>query len=571
MTTPQDSPDTPRPHNTKPVDYDICIIGSGAGGAVSAKVLVEAGFNVVMLEKGYHRSDSAHNGGGVMDTTIDQIQRAEDELIHKSWRYYEQDVEDDPTYFSSPGYDNEKKSRIGATYDVVGGGTVLYAGAAWRFRRGDFKKKSLYGEVEGASVVDWPVDYSEMERSYTWVEKELNISGNPYEDPTDPGRSCLGSTLPPIAADAYSSHLLERGKRAGFQPFNMPISIHSGECRRLGMCSGYPCFWKAKQSVDTVILQKLKDQHGSFQLKTGYMAFRIEHNTRGACSGVLCKVLDTNQFEFISARIVIVAASAVQTARILLNSDSSLFPNGLGNINDMLGKNLMFHIYSKQLGVFREPFKFNLNKLVAFHDFYFPAQLGEQFINHCSIQSGSKWGPIKFARKARKPNWGKEFIGRVMDEYLRTGLLQAAVEDLPREENRVTLHEKLDMYGMPAPKVTHRYHEMDIQALQYGLSKCAVILQACGAEIKEYSSAHHDILGNYTFHLMGTCRMGTNENDSLINKYCRSHAVSNLYVVDGSVFPTSAAVNPTLTIQANAHRVANHIVEAAKRLELNKR
>ena len=144
------------------------------------------------------------------------------------------------------------------------------------------------------------------------------------------------------------------------------------------------------------------------------------------------------------------------------------------------------------------------------------------------------------------------------------------MEDLPREENQVTLHDKLDMYGMPTPKVTHRYHDMDIQALQYALSKCAVILQACGAEIKEYSRAHRDILGNYTFHLMGTCRMGVNENDSLLNKYCRSHAVKNLYVVDGSVFPTSAAVNPTLTIQANAHRVAEHIVDAAKRFELQK-
>ena len=397
--------------NEKTENYDVCIIGSGAGGAVTAEILVKAGFNVIMVEKGYDRKDATIdvNGGS---QAINDYAVAEDELIHKSWRYYEQDVEDDPTYFSSLGSSVEKRSRIGGTYDVVGGGTVLYAGAAWRFRRGDFKKKSLYGEVQGASMVDWPVDYMEMERSYTWVENRLNVSGNPYEDPTDPGRSWLGSTRAPIKTDQYSSHLLEYGKRAGFQPFEMPISIDSGVCKRLGMCSGYPCVWKAKRSVDTVILPELgKEKYKTkFTLLTGHMVFRVEHNTRGTCSGVLCKSLKTNQFKFISARIVVVAASAVQTARILLNSDSALFPNGLGNVNDMLGKNLMFHIYSKQLGVFEEPFKFNLNKLVAFHDFYFPAQHGEQFVNHCSIQSGSKWGPIKYARKARHPNWGKEFI-----------------------------------------------------------------------------------------------------------------------------------------------------------------
>ncbi len=556
------SPNTKPPVCPKtPEIFDICIVGSGAGGAVAAKQLVEAGYRVVMIEKGVERDDPE-----IADNS--RPPKAEDELIHKSWRIYEKDEYDDPTYFSRDGLEQERATKIGGTYDLVGGGTVLYAGAAWRFRREDFKKKSIYGEVPGASVVDWPIDYDDIERSYTEVESLLRISGNPLEDPTDPARSDLSSVLPPLAMDEYSERLLRKGRSIGLKPFKMPITIDPRVCQRLGMCSGYPCAFSAKGSVDVRIIETLKKNTEKFNLRPSLLALRVEHNSRGQCSGVLCKNLLTAQTEFISSRIVILAASAIQTARILLNSDTNMYPDGLGNINGLVGKNLMFHIYSKQLGVFNRDFKFRLNKLIAFHDFYFPAQHGEGFINHCSIQSGSKWGPIKYAKKARSPNWGKAFAERVFDEYRRTELLQAAIEDLPREENRVTLHDKTDMYGMRAPKVIHKYHEMDIEALQYGLSKCAVILQGLGAEIKEYSKAHSDISENYTYHLMGTCRMGHTENDSVLNKYCQSYAVKNLFVVDGSVFPTSAAVNPTLTIQANSHRVAQHIIDSVGRREL---
>ena len=192
----------------------------------------------------------------------------------------------------------------------------------------------------------------------------------------------------------------------------------------------------------------------------------------------------------------------------------------------------------------------------------------KNFVNHCSIQAGSRWGPIKFARKMREPRWGTEYLQNVREEFGRTQLLQAAIEDLPQEQNRIELHEsQVDIYGMPSPKIFHRYHQMDIDAMNYGLSKCAMILQAAGAEIKEYSRAHKDISANNTYHLMGTCRMGFNDESSVLNQHCQSYSVPNLFVVDGSVFPTSAAVNPTLTIQANAYRVADYIVQSVKRME----
>lgn len=530
------------------METDVCIVGSGAGGGVLAHALTRAGFSVVVLEKGRPP---------VRDAT------AEDELLQVTRNFHQPPLESDGTEVREDPAVPGKPTRVGQAFYLVGGGTVLYAGTSWRLRPKDLTKRSTYGEVAGASLVDWPVGYDELEPWYTMAEKEVGISGVSGEDPTEPPRSA-DHLLPPLKEDPFSLILSKAAKGLGLRPFHIPTAISSrpnpvngtGQCQYCGWCSGYTCLFYAKNSMDITLLPKAQ-KTGRMQLITGASVSRIGLDGQGRARAVIYHDAAKDLEDHVEARVVCLAAGGVQTPRLLLLSRQEGHPEGLANASGLVGRHLMFHIEGRRNGLLPDTFPFEMAKKLGIHDFYFPSK-DEDWVNHCSIQSGSRRGPIRYAMS--RPGWGEDWARMLRDDFGHLHQLQAMVEDLPLESNRVELDpDRRDARGDPLARIVHRYHEMDRRALTRTLERMGDLLEACGARLIDGTAAHTNVLGGYTYHLMGTCRMGDDPATSVVNRDGRCHQVPNLFVADSSVFPTSAGLNPTLTIQALAFRMADHI------------
>lgn len=532
---------------------DVVIIGSGASGGPIAFDLAKSGMQVVMLEKGEWCPNDALN---------------EDELAQLHLEMYRPSGEDDPTIIMSKGKMVAANTRLGQAFYLVGGGTVRYSATSWRFRQQDFKKKSTYGEVAGASLTDWPITYEDLEPYYTKAEEEIGVCGVAGEDHTEPFRS-RNVLMPPLKEDNYEKLLSTAARKLGWHPFHLPLAIHSQAnaahgttpCMQCGWCSGFPCRFRAKSSVDVVLYPRAKDT-GHFTLKTKSYVTQITTDKKGKASGVEYINLESGKREFIACKAVVVAASGIQTTRLLLLSACGKHPNGLGNSSGLLGRNLMFHIECKASGKFDDIFTQQLYKKVGVHDFYFPKK-EDAFINHRSIQSGSKSGPISFALS--RPGFGESLTKDVQQNFLRTQELQCMVEDLPQHDNRVILSStRKDAWGIPAPEVHHAYHDMDKRAAAAANDRIREFMEAAGAKDIAVPKVHDNVGGRYSWHLMGTARMGNDPAQSVVNRDCQAHDVSNLFIVDGSVFCSSAGLNPTLTMQAISFRTAARLQELVK-------
>ena len=522
---------------------DVLIIGSGAGAAPAALKLSQSGLKVTVLEKG---------------DWLNRQENPEDELAEIHLERHRPDSNVDPTIVISSGEKIADASRIGQSFYLVGGGTVRYTATSWRLRPEDFRKRTEYGEVIGANVVDWPISYDDLEPFYTEAEKVIGISGLSGADPTEPFRS-QNHLMPPLAGDRYQEIVTAAARKLGWNPFPIPLAIHSqpstergaSSCLQCGWCSGFPCRFHAKSSVDVTVFPLLMSAK-PFQLRTraNVIGITLESNNRRKVRSVEYVDLRTKQTHSIQARVVIVAASAVQTSRLLMHSN-------LANSSGLLGKNLMFHIEARGSACFEEEsFHQAFYKKVGIHDFYYPAKT-DGFINHRSIQSGSKPLPISFALGADKH--GKDFIENIAHTFIRTQTLQCMVEDLAQEKNCVRLSSKQDPWGVPSPEVHHKYHDHDRQAAASALEKMKLLLEASGGTKIRMAEPPRNITDAYTWHLMGTARMGKDPGSSVVNSDCRCHDLDNVFISDGSVFPTSGGLNPTLTIQALSFRVPNRI------------
>ncbi len=530
----------------KTTTADVVIIGSGASAGPCAFKLAQSGLKVTVLEKGDFR---------------DQELNPEDEFAEIHLERHRPSDSLDPTVVIS-GEKISASTRVGQSFYLVGGGTVRYTATSWRLRAKDFLKKTSYGSVEGCSIEDWPITYEELEPYYTQAEKMVGISGLSGADPTEPFRS-QNHLMPPLKEDNFQKLLVPAAKKLGLNPFPIPVAIHSEanaarnaeQCMQCGWCSGFPCRFSAKSSVDVVIYPLLKKTKG-FTLKTHAYATKIVSKGK-KIEGVEYLNLKSSKKEFIKAKYVIVAASAIQSARLLLLSK-------IANSSGLVGKNLMFHIEAKASALFpTEQFHQAYYKKTGINDFYFPGKK-DGFINHRSIQSGSKAPPISFSLSRK--GFGAEFAKGLAKDFLHVQELQAMVEDLPQENNRITLSaDKKDPWGLPVPEVYHTYHEQDRRAIMATLEQMKKLLEASGGiNIETPKEAPRSIVDRYTWHLMGTARMGNDPTKSVVNKFCQSHDLENLFITDGSVFPTSGGLNPTLTMQALSLRTADRILELFK-------
>jgi choline dehydrogenase-like flavoprotein len=440
-----------------------------------------------------------------------------------------------------------------ANFNGVGGGTVLYAGHFPRFHPSDFRVRSLDGVAD-----DWPIDYATLEPFYALNDRTMGVSGL-AGDPANPPKT---PPMPPLPL-GRSGMAVARGFNAKgwhWWPCDSAIASQDYEgrarCINLGHCI-FGCAQGAKASTDITYWPLAR--RAGVELRTGCRVREITVNSQGMASGVV--YYDAEGVErFQAAEVVIMACNGVGTPRLLLNSTSSRFPNGLANSSGLVGRNLMFHPYAGITGYFDEEldgYRGPSNGLWS-QEFY-ETDTARGFLRGYTYEFTRGRGPVStalagmFSRRIPLGEGHHEAFRRLFN---RTTGMVAICEDLPEEHNTVTLDPILkDGHGIPAPKITYRLSENSRRMLDFAAARASEVLRAAGA----YDVSVESPLSYGGWHLMGTARMGDDPDRSVVNAWGRSHDVRNLFVIDGSLFVTSAGVNPTSTIQALALYVADAI------------
>ena len=516
-------------------EVDFCIVGAGAGGGVMGAKLAEAGFSVVILDAGPHWSP-------VKDFVSDEM--ASRKLY---WTDERITGGDDPVELGS------NNSGRG-----VGGSTVHYSMVKMRAHTEDFRRRTLEGEITGADLCDWPITFEDLEPYYEEVEEALQIAG-PTDYPWGQRRRRFPQREHELNA---SANMLVKGcAKLGIPVAPAPVSTLSAPhkdrppCVYRGFCN-YGCTTNAKSSILVTYIPRAI--RAGAEVRPNAMAAQISTDESGRVIGVLHFQKGNRELFRQRAKNVIVAGYAVETPRLLLNSSSALFPDGLANSSGMVGKCFMVHSGHQVFAKF--PDRINQYKAppgLALTEHFNRTMPDTRFICGYTIEVVGPH-PVDFAARiaTARSLWGAD-LRRAMLDYNYYSGVGIVGEILPQARNIVKLHEaEKDQYGLPVPHVVFGYHENDERIINHAIAKMKEILEAAGG--RDAWSADR------TAHLLGTCRMGHDPKGSVVNADCRAHDVPNLFICDGSVFPTSTAVNPSLTIEAIAARAADRISEMAR-------
>nr|WP_217709297.1 GMC family oxidoreductase [Paraburkholderia atlantica] len=512
-------------------EVDFAIVGTGAGGGTLACRLAEKGFKVVAFD------------AGAWWRPLEEF--ASDEAHQEKLFWTDERICDG---------DNPLKLGHNNSGKAVGGSTVHFAMVSLRFRPEWFKSRSVLGY--GA---DWPLDWREMWRYYGEVEDALKISG-PVNYPWGPKRPRYPYRAHELNAAAL---VLARGAEAlgiGWSPTPLAtISAPRGRahpCVYRGFCvSG--CATNAKQSaLVTWIPRALR---AGAEVRDLAMVGRVVTSDAGLATGV--EYLREGQWRFQRAKHVVVAGYAIETPRLLLMSANSRFPDGLANSSGLVGKNLMAQSNQAVYGTFDEDIRWYKGPpSLALTEHWNYEDKGKDFFGgYCYMSQGplpNGWVAVQNGRGL----WG-DALGAEMLKYNHQAGLKIVGEMLPQQRNRVTLADEKDQYGLPIARVTYSWCDNDKRLIAHSLDFMEQALAAAGG--KEIWRETDD-----TCHLNGTARMGDDPATSVVDADCRSWDIRNLWVCDGSVFPTVGGVNPSLTIQAIACRTADRISALAARGEL---
>ena len=503
-------------------EVDFVIVGTGAGGGTIAARLAELGFSVIAFDAGpYFRP-------------LDDFASDETEQNKLYW------LDKRITAGESPIQMGGKNSG-----KAVGGSMVHFAMVSLRFRPEWFKSRTALGY--GA---DWPLDWREMWHYYTRVERALSISG-PITYPWGPKRPRYPYRAHQVNA---AGMLLAKGCEAlGYKWTETPLATVSAPrgksppCVYRGFCR-FGCSTNAKQSTLTVWLPRALA--AGAEIRDLAMVGRIEVNNAGRATGVHYHREDAWHFQ--RARNVVVAGYAVETPRLLLNSATDRYPNGLANSSGLVGKYFMtqsnqavFGRMDEEVRWYKGPPSLTITEHWNYED------KKEHYGGYCWMAQGPM--PIEWAyiQTGSRGLWGEALRRNMMNYNHQVGLKMVG-ETMPDARNTVTLADEVDQYGLRIPRITFSWGENDKRLIGHALQKMALSLEAIGAQ--EIFLQDDD-----TNHLAGTARMGFNAKTSVVNADCRSWDVPNLWICDGSVFPTTGGVNPSLTIQAIALRTADRI------------
>ncbi len=522
---------------------DVIVIGSGAGGGVIAKELGEAGLEVIVLEAGkrYKPYDDYPTHALDFEVRAAAVFSPEDDRRDR---------------YTSAGASPFLYSRVKG----VGGATLAYQAMSPRLHESDFRVRSEDGVAD-----DWPITYADLEPYYTKVEYELGVSGpdgagaNPFDPPrsqpfpTPPHDFNLASGVVKLGADKLGLHLVREPLAIPTKDWNgRPACINAGTCR-IG------CKISAKSSIDVTYIPKA-EKTGKVHVRTECMARKIAIGSDGRARSVVYFGPDGHEKE-ICARVIVVAGNAVETPRLLLLSRSRLFPDGLANSSGLVGKRFTEHLSVFAYGVFSErldPWRGAPTGGII-QDFYATnAKNGFARGWTISVEMEPQW-PLATAHSIS--GWGTEHKARVKELFgHRVGLCSDG-EQLPDERNQVKLDPWVkDTYGIPVPLIINNHYHNDQAMIDAISSKHREILEAAGA--REVSVER--IIPGASSHYLGTCRMGIDPKTSVVDMWCRTHDVPNLFIGDGSVFVTGGAVNPALSISALATRTSAGIIAAFK-------
>ena len=534
---------------------DVLIIGGGTSGGVAAKQLAESGLKVVCLEQGHWVNQDDLPGT-----------RPEYELLGSKKWHPNPNIRANPEDYPCECSDADLPVLM---YAAVGGTSLLYGGVWSRLAPSDFRVRTLDGIAD-----DWPLTYEELVPYFEETEREVGVSG------------LAGNPAYPAGYDPpLSAHPIHKAGRKAAEGMNRlgwhwwPIYQaiptreygNQAQCVRYGVCM-LGCPEGSKGSTD-LTHWPIALRHGA-RVVTGARVSRITLNERGLASGAV--YIDREGREHVQpARVVILAANGVGTPRLLLLSASNRFPDGLANSSGLVGKRLMLHPVTKVVGQYDE----------AVDEWVGPAggdiesmQFYETDTSRGFVR-GSKWllqgsvGPLEAlslwtsGEGRQEEIWGEAFTRKMKSSIGHQMEWVIQPEDLPEESNTVTLDAGLkDSDGVPAPKIAYRYSDNTRRILDFGIARAREAHEAAGARKTwvvglDVESGHG---GMGQAHLLGTARMGNDRESSVVDRHGRAHDVPNLYIIDGSVFVTSSAINPTGTICALAKRTAAYICEQAR-------
>ena len=510
--------------------YDVIIIGTGAGGGTLAQKLAPSGKRILLLERGDYVKREKDNWSSLAVNVQGKYQTKE------VWR------------------DKDGQDLHPHTNYCVGGNTKFYGAALFRLRREDFGELRHHGGVSPA----WPISYDDLEPYYTQAEQHYHVHGIRGEDPTDPGSA---SPYPHAAVshETRIQHLSDDFAAQGLRPFHTPLGVMLDEenpqrskCIRCNTCDGFPCLVFAKADaqvlgVDTALA------HPNVHLKTNAKVDRLETDSAGReVTGVVVNG------ETYSAGIVVVSCGAINSAALLLRSANPRHPGGLANGSGVVGRHYMGHTNSVLMAVSKCPNPTVFQKTLSVNDYYLRGPGFDYPMGHISFVGKLDGVTLTAGAPAIAPGFTLDLMANHSIDFWLTS------EDLPEPDNRVTLDRdgKIVLSYRPNNEEGHRRLIAALKDLMNKQSHCAVHGHEChqGLFSRSLFVGQRIPLAGVA-HQNGTVRFGHDPAKSALDVNCKAHELDNLYVVDGSIFPSSAAVNPALTIMANALRVGDHLLE----------
>ena len=507
-------------------DSVVVIIGSGAGGGTLANELCQKGIKVVVLEAGAMQSLTS--------------------FINDEWKSFGQIAWLDPRTTSGTWRVAKDFAGLPAWIcKTVGGTTTHWAGASLRLQEHEFKARSTYGDIAGASLADWPLTLKELEPWYARAEDKMGVTRT--------------NGIPGLPGNNNFKVMNAGALKLGYQKVhtgNMAINSHPRDgrpgCLQLGFCF-QGCKSSAKWSTLYVELPKA-EATGNLDLRPQSHVTRIEHNAAGKVTGVVYFDKDGKE-QRQKARVVAVAGNSIETPRLLLLSASNTHKDGLANSSGQVGRNYMRHMTGSVYAAFKEPVHMYRGTTMAGiiqdearHD------TKRGFAGGYEMETLALGVPF-MAAFLEPGGWGEEFAWW-MDHYTHTAGMWLVGEDMPRPGNRITLNPAVkDKWGNAAPNVHFDDHDNDVAMRNHAFTQGEKVYKAAGA-IRTYRTPPYP-----STHNLGTCRMGSDAKTSVCNSFGQSHDIANLFISDGSQFTTGGSENPTLTIVSLAIRQADHIAK----------
>lgn len=515
-------------------NYDIIIIGTGAGGGTLAYALAPTGKRILLIERGGYVPREKENWST--------------KAVNQEARYNTKEV----------WRDKDGKPLHPHTNYYVGGNTKFYGAALFRLREEDFGEIKHHGGISPA----WPITYDEMEPYYTMAEYVYEVHGKRGVDPTEPWASAP-YPFPAVSHEPRMQQLSDDFARLGLKPFHVPLGVRIHEqnmrkspCIRCATCDGHPCLINAKSDAQVLCVDPALE-YPNVSLLTEAKVTRLETDASGrTVRSVLVERGGT--METYSADIVVVSAGAINSAALLLRSANDKHPDGLANGSGVVGRHYMGHVNSVLMAISKCPNPTVFQKTLAINDFYFGSKEWEFPMGHISFVGKLDLDTLRAGAPTIAPGFVLETMATHSLDFWLTS------EDLPDPNNRVTLDRdgNIVLSYVPNNEEGHKRLIAKLKDIMKQQTACAVHGHDChqGLFARSIFAGQRIPLAGVA-HQNGTIRFGNDAKTSALDRNCKAWELDNLYVVDASFFPSSGAVNPALTIMANALRVADHLKE----------